>query len=83
MTAFALSLALLVGLTLGGFGAGGALLTVPILVYIAGIDPHTAVRTSLVASLLTSAVAAFTQVRAGNVRIRLALSFGAAGLPGA
>ena len=47
MTALGLSLALLVGLSLGLLGGGGSILTVPILVYALGFDPKQAIAMSL------------------------------------
>ena len=41
------SCALLIGITLGLIGGGGSILTVPVLVYILGIDPILATAYSL------------------------------------
>ena len=42
-----LVLAVLIGVSLGLLGGGGSILTVPILVYAAGLDPRDAIATSL------------------------------------
>ena len=43
----ALALAVLIGLALGLIGGGGAIVTLPVLVYVAGIQPQTAVSMSI------------------------------------
>ena len=83
MTALALALGLLVGVSLGLLGAGGSVLTVPIFVYVLGIAPRPAIAMSL-AVVATIAFAGFLlHWRQGNVRIRLALTFGAFAVVGA
>jgi hypothetical protein len=62
-------LALLVGLSLGVFGAGGSILTVPILVYVIGIVPVQATAYSLVVVGLTSVVGAAAYIRRGEVNV--------------
>lgn len=47
-------LALIIGITLGLLGSGGSILTVPVLVYIAGISPDTAISNSLFIVGITS-----------------------------
>ena len=51
-----LVLALFIGVTLGLIGSGGSILTVPILVYVVGIDPLVATAYSLFIVGSTSAV---------------------------
>ena len=46
--ALALLLAVLIGVSLGTLGSGGSIITMPVLVYVAGIPAHTAVGMSLV-----------------------------------
>ncbi len=48
MIVVALVLSLLVGLSLGLLGGGGSILTVPILVYVAGVPAAAAIPMSLV-----------------------------------
>lgn len=83
MVWLAVALSVLVGLSLGLLGGGGSILMVPILVYVAGLDPKTAIATSLVVVGTTSAIAAGSHARAGRVRWRTALVFGLAGMVGA
>lgn len=78
-----LVLSVLIGVALGLLGGGGSILTVPILVYVAGQDTKTAIATSLVVVGVTSAVGAISHARAGRVRWRTGLLFGAAGMVGA
>lgn len=82
MTALALALAALIGISLGMMGGGGSILTVPIMVYLLGYAPKEAIAMSLPVVGATSLVGAFGHWRAGNVRLRTALSFGAAAMLG-
>ena len=43
-----LPLGLLIGVALGALGGGGSILAVPALVYVVGLEPKSAVTTSLV-----------------------------------
>ena len=43
----ALALAVLIGASLGMLGGGGSMITMPVLVYVAGVDPKRAVVMSL------------------------------------
>ncbi|WP_211330453.1 sulfite exporter TauE/SafE family protein [Prauserella muralis] len=83
MLLLTLAAALVVGLALGVLGGGGSILTVPILVYIAGIDAKQAIAMSLFVVAITSALGAISHARAGRVRWRTGLVFGAAGMAGA
>ena len=76
-------LAFLVGVSLGLLGGGGSILTVPILVYVLGLDPKSAIATSLLVVGLTSLVGAFRHGGHGNLDLRVGLSFGMAGIVGA
>lgn len=78
-----LALSLLIGVSLGVLGGGGSILTVPILVYVAGMDPKEAIAASLFVVGVTSAAGAVSHARGGRVRWRTGLIFGAAGLVGA
>ncbi len=81
--AVTLALSLLIGVSLGVLGGGGSILTVPILVYVAGMDPKEAIAASLFVVGVTSAAGAISHARAGRVRWRTGLIFGAAGVTGA
>ncbi|MFP8904743.1 sulfite exporter TauE/SafE family protein [Streptomyces atacamensis] len=78
-----LVLALLVGVSLGLLGGGGSILTVPLLVYVAGMDAKEAIATSLFVVGVTSAVGMINHARGGRVRWRTGALFGAAGMAGA
>lgn len=79
----ALILSATIGLSLGLVGGGGSIVTVPILVYVAGLAPREAVALSLPIVGATAAVGAVLQYRAGNADLRVALIFALAGMAGA
>lgn len=79
----ALLLAVLVGVSLGLLGGGGSILTVPILTYVVGMDAREAIASSLFIVGVTSAVSVLSHARAGRVRWKTGLIFGAAGMVGA
>jgi uncharacterized membrane protein YfcA len=83
MIGLAVALAVLIGVALGLLGGGGSILAVPLLVYVAGLDPKEAIATSLLVVGTTSAVALVPHARAGRVQWRTGLLFGAAGMVGA
>ncbi|HQV52809.1 MAG: sulfite exporter TauE/SafE family protein [Flavobacteriales bacterium] len=72
--------ALVMGITLGLFGGGGSILTVPILVYLFGQDPLTATGLSLFIVGATSAVGSFAHHRQENIHWGTALLFGASSI---
>ncbi|MEO5998233.1 MAG: sulfite exporter TauE/SafE family protein [Chitinophagaceae bacterium] len=69
-------LAALVGISLGAIGGGGSILTVPILVYVLGVNPVLATSYSLFMVGSTSMVGAFNNYRKGLVSVKTALLFG-------
>lgn len=75
-------LGLLVGIAVGSLGAGGSILTVPALVYLVGQSPAAATTGSLIIVGITSLVGAIPHARAGNVRLRRGVLFGAVGVLG-
>ena len=83
MIALAVGLAVFVGIALGLLGGGGSILTVPLLVYVGGMDAKQAIATSLLVVGVTSLVGAISHARAGRVQWRTGLIFGAAGMAGA
>ena len=83
MIALTIGLAVLVGVSLGLLGGGGSILTVPLLAYVAGMEPQPAIATSLLVVGVTSAIAAITHARAGRVRWRVAVLFGLVAMAGA
>ncbi len=68
---------LLVGLLLGALGAGGSVVTVPILVYALHEGVQTATATSLLIVATTAAAGAASHFRAGTVRLRTAVALSA------
>ncbi|HEX5023844.1 MAG TPA: sulfite exporter TauE/SafE family protein [Agriterribacter sp.] len=76
MEIFGFVLAALVGISLGLIGGGGSILTVPILVYVMGVNPILATSYSLFIVGSTSMVGAFNNWRKGLVQIKTALLFG-------
>src|SRR5512139_1832414 len=75
-------LAILIGVSLGLLGGGGAILTVPVLVYVMGLDVKEAVPSSLVIVGLTSLVGMLRHRSAGTVDARAAITFGPAAILG-
>ncbi len=71
-----LLLAVFVGLSVSLLGGGGAILAVPIFVYVLGFGTKEAVASSLVVVGLTSLSGAVSHWREGRVRLRVALVFG-------
>lgn len=69
-------LATLVGISLGLIGGGGSILTVPILVYIMGIDPILAASYSLFIVGVTSLVGSVKKAYEKNVDLKTAVLFG-------
>jgi uncharacterized protein len=76
-------LSLVAGFTLGLLGGGGSLLTIPILVYVLGMEPRGAIATSLAVVGVTSLVGMLLHARQRRVQWREGLLFGAAGMAGA
>jgi hypothetical protein len=67
---------LLIGLSLGLIGGGGSILTVPVLVYLFGVDPVLATAYSLFIVGATSLVGAFPKYKNGEINIKTAVIFG-------
>lgn len=67
--------ALFVGLVLGLIGGGGSILTVPILVYLIGLNPIVATAYSLFVVGVTSVLGAFQNYKKGYVDIKTAIIF--------
>jgi uncharacterized membrane protein YfcA len=81
--ALATALSVFIGIALGLLGGGGSILTVPLLVYVAGLDAKAAIASSLFVVGVTSLVGLVSHARAGRVRWRTGLFFGGAGMVGA
>jgi uncharacterized membrane protein YfcA len=67
--------AIIIGVSLGLIGGGGSILTVPVLVYILGIDPVLATAYSLFVVGSTSLVGSFTYMKKQLVNYKTALVF--------
>ncbi len=78
--ALALLLAVLIGVSLGTLGSGGSIITMPVLVYVAGIPAHAAVAMSLVVVGTTAAAGSYLQSRSGGFHRRAAAIFAATGV---
>src|SRR6266511_2171302 len=78
-----LAFGVLIGLSLGSLGAGGSILTVPILVYAMGIPVQAATGTSLAIVGLNAAAGAADHLRRGRSLPKTGASFGLSGLLGA
>lgn len=76
-------LGLAMGAIMGGLGGGGAILTVPALVYVVGQPVQQATTSSLVIVGLTAIVGMASYVPSGRVWWKIALGFGVAGVPAA
>ena len=79
----ALPFGLAIGLLLGMVGGGGAILAVPVLVYVLGEPVKSATSESLLIVCASALVGALDHGRAGRVRWRTALEFALAGGVGA
>jgi uncharacterized membrane protein YfcA len=66
----------LIGVSLGLIGGGGSILTVPVLVYLFGVDPVRATAYSLFIVGATSLVGTFPKYRDGMVNLKTAIIFG-------
>lgn len=76
-------LALIIGLSLGLLGGGGSILTVPLLVYVLGTEPHQAIAVSLFVVGLTSGIGALQHAKKGNVKGGVGMLFAVGGMVGA
>jgi uncharacterized membrane protein YfcA len=75
--------AALIGLSLGLTGAGGSIVTLPVLVYLAGVPPREAVGLSLLVVGAAAAAGAVLRWRSGDFHPRAALLFALSGMAGA
>lgn len=67
---------LVIGVSLGLIGGGGSILTVPVLVYLFGVNPVLATAYSLFIVGSTSLVGTFSKYKNGEVNIKTAIIFG-------
>jgi uncharacterized protein len=74
----------LVGFTLGLVGGGGSILAVPLLIYVAGVQPtHVAIGTSAVAVAASALINLLGHARARTVKWPCAIVFALSGMAGA
>ena len=71
-----LTLAVIVGVTLGLIGSGGSILTVPIMVYVAGIDPVLATAYSLFVVGSSALVGGIKKAKQQLVNFKMVFIFG-------
>jgi len=83
MLSLGLILAAAIGLSLGLLGGGGSILTVPVLVYVLGVEAKPAIAMSLAVVGATSLIGAALHWRLGNLRIAVAVPFGLLTMAGA
>jgi uncharacterized protein len=72
-----------IGFSLGLIGGGGSIITMPVLVYVIGVEPHQAIGMSLVVVGITSVISAALHSRRDNVCWGIGLIFGGSGVFGA
>ena len=68
-------LAILIGLILGFIGSGGSILTVPILVYVLGVNPVEATAYSLFIVGVASLFGAHKHYKLGNIDFKIGMMF--------
>lgn len=83
MLALAVPVGVLIGLVMGALGGGGAVLSVPILVFGFGLAPHDATTASLLIVGVGAVAGVLAHHRAGTVRWRSGLLLGVLGSPAA
>lgn len=72
-----------IGISLGLLGGGGSVLTLPILVYVMGIPPKSAIAMTLVIVGIVSIIGSIPHWRKGNVNLKKVFLFGQATMLGA
>jgi len=83
MIALAALLGLVIGAVIGGFGGGGGVLTVPVLVYVLDQSAQDATTASVVIVGVAAAVGVLARARTGGVDWRTGVVFGVVGIPAA
>lgn len=81
-TLFLIPAAILIGITLGGLGSGGSILTLPALVYLGGVDPKSAVGMSLAIVGATSFAGSLAYFARGDLSVSRVLTFAGTGAVG-
>jgi len=83
MVVLAAVLSLCIGVALGVLGGGGSILTLPLLIYVLGVDARHSIPMALVVVGITALAGFLAHARAGRVQWRAGAAFGSAGLAGA
>lgn len=83
MNLVALLAAALIGISLGLTGAGGSIITLPVLVYLAGVPPKEAVGLSLFIVGAAALVGALQRLKTGEIHLKASLMFALSGMAGA
>jgi uncharacterized membrane protein YfcA len=76
MEVFGYAASVFIGISLGLIGGGGSILTVPVLVYLFGIDAFLATEYSLFIVGISSMVGSFSYFKKGLVDLKTAFIFG-------
>lgn len=83
MLVLTLAVGLIIGITMGALGGGGAIIAVPALVYLLGQDAREATTGSLIVVGTTAFIGACQHGRAGRARVGQGVLFGVLGVAGA
>jgi uncharacterized membrane protein YfcA len=76
-------LSVFIGLSLGLLGGGGSIVAVPMMIHVMGLAAKPAIALSLLVVSMASLSAMVVHARAGRVRYRVGVTFGAASMVGA
>lgn len=76
-------LAVCIGVSLGLLGGGGSVLALPVLVYVMGVAPKSAIAMTLIIVGTVSLLGAIPHARRGNLNLKIAGIFGSATMVGA
>jgi uncharacterized membrane protein YfcA len=76
------ALATLIGVSLGLLGGGGSILTVPILVYVLGMEAKLSIALSLAIVGATSLIGCISHYKKGNINLKVAGIFGPIAMAG-
>lgn len=82
MTGMVLLAGVLTGLLLGLMGSGGSIVTLPALIYLAGVDVKPAMAMTFGIVAITAGFASFEHGRKGRVNLQVACVFGLTGMAG-
>ena len=76
MEVFGYISSIIIGISLGLIGGGGSILTVPVLVYLFGVEPMMATAYSLFIVGTSSLIGAFPKCKQGLISLKTAIVFG-------